>query len=79
MFALLRLTGIKPESIVSYDHRGNNDGKHLSAPKQLHYKEISKSNVVCSILFGPCVGLSKSVMHEVSALVREYMDCVLGR
>jgi myo-inositol-1-phosphate synthase len=38
--------GIKPESIVSYNHLGNNDGKNLSAPKTFRSKEISKSNVV---------------------------------
>merc|ERR1719356_2285078 len=39
-------SGIKPESIVSYNHLGNNDGKNLNAPKQFRSKEISKSNVV---------------------------------
>ena len=39
-------SGIKPESIVSYNHLGNNDGKNLSAPQQFRSKEISKSNVV---------------------------------
>jgi len=38
--------GIKPESIVSYNHLGNNDGKNLSAPQCFRSKEISKSNVV---------------------------------
>ncbi|CAG9858015.1 unnamed protein product [Phyllotreta striolata] len=38
--------GIKPVSIVSYNHLGNNDGMNLSAPKQFRSKEISKSNVV---------------------------------
>lgn len=38
--------GIKPTSIVSYNHLGNNDGKNLSAPKQFRSKEISKANVV---------------------------------
>jgi len=38
--------GIKPRSIVSYNHLGNNDGKNLQAPKQFRSKEISKSNVV---------------------------------
>ena len=38
--------GIKPQSIVSYNHLGNNDGKNLSAPPQFRSKEISKSNVV---------------------------------
>ncbi|CAG0887976.1 unnamed protein product [Cyprideis torosa] len=39
-------SGIKPCSIVSYNHLGNNDGKNLSAPEQFRSKEISKSNVV---------------------------------
>merc|ERR1719211_339306 len=38
--------GIKPESIVSYNHLGNNDGKNLSEQKTFRSKEISKSNVV---------------------------------
>lgn len=33
--------GIKPVSIVSYNHLGNNDGKNLSAPKQFRSKEAS--------------------------------------
>lgn len=50
--------GIKPVSIVSYNHLGNNDGKNLSSPQQFRSKEISKSNVVDdmvqsnSILYG---------------------------
>uniref|UniRef100_A0A915ESH6 Inositol-3-phosphate synthase n=1 Tax=Ditylenchus dipsaci TaxID=166011 RepID=A0A915ESH6_9BILA len=39
-------SGIKPESIVSYNHLGNNDGKNLSEAKQFRSKEISKSSVV---------------------------------
>jgi len=38
--------GIKPVSIVSYNHLGNNDGKNLSAPQTFRSKEISKSSVV---------------------------------
>jgi myo-inositol-1-phosphate synthase len=38
--------GIKPVSIVSYNHLGNNDGCNLSAPQTFRSKEISKSNVV---------------------------------
>lgn len=38
--------GIKVQSIVSYNHLGNNDGRNLSAPQQFRSKEISKSNVV---------------------------------
>ncbi|KAG8126803.1 putative Inositol-3-phosphate synthase 1-A protein [Naja naja] len=52
-------SGIKPVSIVSYNHLGNNDGRNLSAPAQFRAKEISKSNVVDDmvksnpILYGP--------------------------
>jgi myo-inositol-1-phosphate synthase len=38
--------GIKPVSIVSYNHLGNNDGKNLSSPACFRSKEVSKSNVV---------------------------------
>jgi len=42
--------GIKPESIVSYNHLGNNDGKNLSEQKTFRSKEISKSNVVDDVV-----------------------------
>lgn len=51
--------GLKPVSIVSYNHLGNNDGKNLSSPRQFRSKEITKSNIVDdmiesnSILYGP--------------------------
>lgn len=32
--------GIKPVSIVSYNHLGNNDGKNLSAALQFKSKEV---------------------------------------
>lgn len=38
--------GLKPTSIVSYNHLGNNDGKNLSSPMCFRSKEISKSDVV---------------------------------
>lgn len=34
--------GIKPRSIVSYNHLGNNDGKNLSAPQTFRSKEVRK-------------------------------------
>merc|ERR1719238_2487776 len=46
MVDFLVSAGIKPMSIVSYNHLGNNDGKNLSAPQTFRSKEISKSNVV---------------------------------
>ena len=32
--------GLKPTSIVSYNHLGNNDGKNLSANAQFNSKEV---------------------------------------
>jgi myo-inositol-1-phosphate synthase len=46
MVDFLISAGLKPVSIVSYNHLGNNDGKNLSAEKQFKSKEISKSSVV---------------------------------
>lgn len=42
--------GIKPASIVSYNHLGNNDGMNLSAPNCFRSKEISKSNVIDDVV-----------------------------
>merc|ERR1719198_99601 len=59
MVDFLVSAGIKPTSIVSYNHLGNNDGFNLSAPQTFRSKEISKSNVVDDmvgsnrILYGP--------------------------
>ena len=43
-------SGIKPKSIVSYNHLGNNDGKNLSEDPQFKSKEHSKSTCVDDIL-----------------------------
>lgn len=43
-------SGIKPVSIVSYNHLGNNDGKNLVEEAQFKSKEISKSGVVDDII-----------------------------
>ncbi|ODQ67360.1 myo-inositol-1-phosphate synthase [Nadsonia fulvescens var. elongata DSM 6958] len=42
--------GIRPISIASYNHLGNNDGYNLSAPQQFRSKEISKASVVDDII-----------------------------
>ena len=51
--------GIKPVSIVSYNHLGNNDGRNLDEPAQFRSKEISKSDVVNDI-----VGSNKILYSE---------------
>ncbi|ODV96512.1 hypothetical protein PACTADRAFT_2803 [Pachysolen tannophilus NRRL Y-2460] len=38
--------GIRPISIASYNHLGNNDGYNLSSARQFRSKEISKKSVV---------------------------------
>lgn len=42
--------GLKPLSIISYNHLGNNDGKNLSSESQFKSKQISKSSCVDDIL-----------------------------
>ena len=42
--------GIKPLSIVSYNHLGNNDGKNLSEAPQFESKEITKKNVIDDVV-----------------------------
>ncbi|KAJ1019271.1 hypothetical protein NDA13_006191 [Ustilago tritici] len=58
--------GIKPLSIASYNHLGNNDGYNLSSQRQFKSKEISKSSVVddcCAanhLLYKPAVAGKKT-------------------
>ena len=42
--------GLKPISIVSYNHLGNNDGKNLSAEKTFKSKETSKKSCTDDII-----------------------------
>ncbi len=42
--------GIRPVSVASYNHLGNNDGYNLSSPKQFRSKEISKQSVIDDII-----------------------------
>ena len=43
-------SGLKLQSVVSYNHLGNNDGKNLSAPETFRSKEISKSGVMDDVV-----------------------------
>lgn len=45
-------SGIRPLSIVSYNHLGNNDGKNLSEAPQFRSKEITKKNVIDDVVEG---------------------------
>lgn len=46
----LAASGIRPLSIVSYNHLGNNDGKNLDEEPQFKSKEITKKNVIDDIV-----------------------------
>lgn len=46
----LASSGIKPLSIVSYNHLGNNDGLNLNENSQFVSKEITKKNVIDDII-----------------------------
>eukprot|EP00123_Amoebidium_parasiticum_P001135 comp12169_c0_seq1/m.6927 comp12169_c0_seq1/g.6927 ORF comp12169_c0_seq1/g.6927 comp12169_c0_seq1/m.6927 type:complete len:510 (-) comp12169_c0_seq1:133-1662(-) len=67
--------GIKPVSIVSYNHLGNNDGKNLSAPSQFRSKEISKSNVVDDMVASNRL-LYKEGEHPDHVVVIKYVPAV---
>lgn len=67
--------GIKPVSIVSYNHLGNNDGKNLSAPSQFRSKEISKSNVVDDMVASNSILFEKDE-HPDHVVVIKYVPAV---
>lgn len=67
--------GLKVESIVSYNHLGNNDGKNLSAPQQFRSKEISKSNVVDDMVESNAI-LYKEGEHPDHVVVIKYVPYV---
>lgn len=67
--------GIKPLSITSYNHLGNNDGKNLSAPQQFRSKEISKSSVVDDMVAANNI-LYKKHEHPDHVVVIKYVPAV---
>jgi len=67
--------GLKPMSIVSYNHLGNNDGKNLSAPAQFRSKEISKSSVVDDMVSANQI-LYKPGEHPDHCVVIKYVPFV---
>lgn len=67
--------GIKPVSIVSYNHLGNNDGRNLDEPAQFRSKEISKSDVVNDIVESNKI-LYKDNEHPDHVVVIKYVPTV---
>jgi myo-inositol-1-phosphate synthase len=68
--------GIKPCSIVSYNHLGNNDGYNLSAPQQFRSKEISKSNVVDDMVASNQILYGEGLKHPDHCVVIKYVPYV---
>ncbi|KAJ6487636.1 hypothetical protein C8R45DRAFT_1143877 [Mycena sanguinolenta] len=75
--------GIKPLSIASYNHLGNNDGHNLSAEPQFKSKEISKSSVVDDMVDGnrllykaPQPGSKTKGEHPDHIVVIKYVPAV---
>jgi len=67
--------GLKPTSIVSYNHLGNNDGKNLSSPMCFRSKEISKSDVVNDMVDSNGI-LYKPGEHPDHCIVIKYIPNV---
>eukprot|EP01110_Echinostelium_bisporum_P006613 TRINITY_DN2631_c0_g1_i2.p1 TRINITY_DN2631_c0_g1~~TRINITY_DN2631_c0_g1_i2.p1 ORF type:complete len:508 (+),score=241.69 TRINITY_DN2631_c0_g1_i2:332-1855(+) len=67
--------GLKIQSIVSYNHLGNNDGKNLSAPQQFRSKEITKTNVVDDMVASNPI-LYKAGEHPDHCIVIKYVPYV---
>jgi myo-inositol-1-phosphate synthase len=67
--------GLKPTSIVSYNHLGNNDGMNLSAPQTFRSKEISKSNVVDDMVASNAI-LYEPGEHPDHVVVIKYVPYV---
>lgn len=69
--------GIRPLSIASYNHLGNNDGYNLSSPKQFRSKEISKSSVVDDIIESNRILYNKEKGDKIDhCIVIKYLPAV---
>ena len=69
--------GIRPVSIASYNHLGNNDGYNLSAPAQFRSKEISKASVVDDIIASNQILYNEEKGKTIDhAIVIKYMKAV---
>ncbi|EMG49206.1 Inositol-3-phosphate synthase, partial [Candida maltosa Xu316] len=69
--------GIKPLSIASYNHLGNNDGYNLSSPRQFRSKEISKQSVVDDMIESNEILYNKETGDKVDhCIVIKYLPAV---
>ena len=68
-------SGLKLQSVVSYNHLGNNDGKNLSSPVQFRSKEISKANVIDDVVKSNAI-MYKEGEHPDHVIVIKYVPYV---
>ena len=69
--------GIRPVSIASYNHLGNNDGYNLSSPQQFKSKEISKASVVDDIIESNQILYNDKLGNKIDhCIVIKYMPAV---
>ncbi|ODV87777.1 hypothetical protein CANARDRAFT_20511 [[Candida] arabinofermentans NRRL YB-2248] len=69
--------GIRPVSIASYNHLGNNDGYNLSSPKQFRSKEISKASVVDDVIESNHLLYNEKLGNKIDhCIVIKYMNAV---
>jgi len=68
--------GIKPVSITSYNHLGNNDGMNLSSQRQFRSKEISKAGVVDDMVASNRILYSQPNDHPDHTIVIKYVPYV---
>lgn len=69
--------GIKPISIASYNHLGNNDGFNLSSNEQFRSKEISKGSVIDDIVESNQLLYNKELGDKVDhTIVIKYLPAV---
>ncbi|CEP25255.1 INO1 [Cyberlindnera jadinii] len=69
--------GIKPVSIASYNHLGNNDGYNLSSNEQFRSKEISKGSVIDDIVESNSILYNKELGDKVDhCIVIKYIPAV---
>ncbi|GAV51342.1 hypothetical protein ZYGR_0AD05250 [Zygosaccharomyces rouxii] len=69
--------GIKPTSIASYNHLGNNDGYNLSSERQFKSKEISKKSVVDDVVASNPLLYNDKLGNKIDhCIVIKYMNAV---
>lgn len=69
--------GIKPVSIASYNHLGNNDGFNLTSERQFRSKEISKRSVVDDVIASNKILYNEKAGDKIDhCIVIKYMNAV---